>query len=51
MECPLSIFTIGVNSESFPGQQTGPEALSYMGVSDPPWEGAILVDRGAHCNV
>jgi len=22
-----------------------------MGGSDPPWKGAILVDRGAHCNV
>ena len=23
----------------------------YMGGPDPPWEGAILVDRGAHCKV
>jgi len=23
----------------------------YMGVPDPPWEGAILVDRGAHYKV
>jgi len=23
----------------------------YMGGPDPPWEGAILVDRGTHCKV
>jgi len=23
----------------------------YMGGPDPQWEGAILVDRGAHCKV
>jgi len=23
----------------------------YMGGPDPPWEGAILADRGAHCKV
>jgi len=25
--------------------------MCYMGGPDPPWEGAILVDRGAHCKV
>jgi len=25
--------------------------MCYMGGPDPPWEGAILVDRDAHCKV
>jgi len=25
--------------------------MCYMGGPDPPWEGAILVDKGAHCKV
>ena len=25
--------------------------MCYMGGPDPPWEGPILVDRGAHCKV
>ena len=25
--------------------------MCYMGGPNPPWEGAILVDRGAHCKV
>jgi len=25
--------------------------MCYMGDPDPPWEGTILVDRGAHCKV